>query len=139
MLKALYSIGMLVVLNDGTQGTIKVPTKDFSKSCIKYRLVDGRMVDESDITSLADGTIPEPVQEPATPAKTVKLAPVTPAPVQNPVQSTDDNSAKIAAIDALTQEQLIKLIADRNLEIDAEDYSTREELAAAICEELDLI
>lgn len=128
---AQYSIGDTLITKDGKEHIVKTFVKDFQKKCINYRTEAGLLIPETDV-------------EECIPCGLVPLADRTPlqavAPKQTPEEIAQEiTNKKIASIDKLTQEQLVKFIADSKLEIDAEDYATREELASAICEELGLI
>jgi len=127
---AQYSIGDTLITKDGKEHIVKTFVKDFQKHAINYRTEGGLLIPESDVVECVPcGIVPLAGRTPR------KETPVT------PTAKTEAEIAneKIAAIDKLTQEQLVALIADSKLEIDAEDYATREELASAICEELGLI
>lgn len=131
---ARYAVGDTLITKDGKEHVVKTFVKDFQRRCINYRTEGGLLIPEADVTEcISGGVVPLA-------GRTQRQ---TPAPVQAPPvkEKTEEEitNEKIAAIDKLTQEQLVQLIADSKLEIDAEDYATREELASAICEELGLI
>lgn len=131
---AQYSIGDTLITKDGKEHTVKTFVKNFQKQCINYRTEGGLLIPETDV----EECIPCGIVQLAgrTPRQAVAHKQTPPAPEKTEEEITN---GKIAAIDALTQEQLVALIADSKLEIDAEDYASREELASAICEELGLI
>jgi hypothetical protein len=132
MLTPKYSIGDTLITADGKEHVVRTFVKDFQRRCVNYRTEKGLLVPEGDVTEcIPCGKTPLAER----PARIVPIQQI----VETPKTEEELTNEKIAAIDALTEEQLKNLITAKGLEIDPEDYATREELASAICEELELI
>ena len=137
MLAPKYSVGDTLITADEKHHVVYTFVKDFQRRCVNYRTEKKILVPEGDVTACI------PCGKAPLAERVLRTVPTDTAPAQKlaetPKTEQEIKNEKIAAIDALTEEQLKNLITAKGLEIDPEDYATREELASAICEELELI
>jgi hypothetical protein len=149
-----------VVIFKGEQLNIVSSIKDFATNKISYRLSDGTIVSESDLSDPVKQAptikTPEPKQEQpgivALVAKYMQLYGKQVPPnkkkdaewiltkIKEKEQQNDPNKAQYEAVSVLDRSQLGKLIEAKELDLDVNDFNDDEEglaeLIKAVCQEL---
>lgn len=138
------------VIVDGKESKIKVVRKDFLTKKILYTLEDGRKdIEESKITLVGpvkpakssndESSLLEKYKElygKNVPAKHKNDEEWIKAKIAEKETPEPTDQERFEALSKLEKEDLEKLIEEKQLDIDVEDYDTNKELVVAICEEL---
>jgi hypothetical protein len=140
-------------LYKGSVVTIEVSVKDFSNNKISYQLLNGPRVNEEELKEIGNSGKEtksiNPELKDLQELYSKLYGKEAPANKKKDVvwlaAKIDEQQGKATPVEnpydvlvALDYESLQDLVTEKKLEIELEDYSTKEELLTAICQELDV-